>query len=179
MNEMHKRKPRERGVHKCTICDGSGSFDTVHQLRRHEKETHGNVVQYECYICKIKLDTFADVTQHSRLHVQARSEQCAVCDEMWTPKELNRHICARGKCIQCEYCTKSFGAMVKLIRHIETEHGKEQILHRCDQCRRFFGMAYLKELHVKHHKALPKFRIDGNYAKAFSSNYSEPTTSMP
>lgn len=168
---MHEQEPCERGVIECSICDESVLFGTVIHLQRHMKETHGNVVQYECYICKTKLKTFASVKHHNQLHVWARSAQCTVCGEMWTPKELNRHICVRRRSIQCEYCTKSFGAVIKLIRHIEIEHKMEQILHRCDKCRRFFGMALLKDWHVMQHREVPKNHICGICEKAFSSNY--------
>lgn len=171
MKEMHKTEPHEKGVFKCDVCDESVLFETVNNLQKHMKKTHGIVLQYECYICKIELNTFAHAKQHSRLHVEARSEQCTICYEMWTPKEFNRHICVRGKSIQCEYCTKSFGAVVKLIRHIETEHEKEQILHRCDKCRRFFGMALLKDWHMEQHKEVPKNHICEICSKAFSTNY--------
>lgn len=58
-------------------------------------------------------------------------------------------MCMSGKCIQCEYCSESFGVIAILIRHIEAEHKEEKVLHRCDEtkCNRFFEMKRLKDLH--------------------------------
>lgn len=156
---------------KCGVCDESVLFKTTIGLRKHLKEIHGRTLQYECYICKIKFPRFADAKQHYRLHVLARSEECQVCDELWTPKEFNRHLCAREKSIQCEYCTKSFRAMFKLIRHIDTEHATEKVHHRCSKCNRYFGMGILKDLHEMQHKEVPKNHICEICSKAFSSNY--------
>lgn len=171
MKVRHQNELHEMGVLKCGVCDDAVIFETVNQHHRHMKEAHGIASQYECYICKVQLNTFSDANRHSQLHVQARSEQCTVCNEMWTPKEFNRHICVRGTSIQCEYCTKSFGATVKLIRHIESEHEKEQILHRCDKCHRFFVMALLRDVHVMQHREVSKNYVCNICSKAFSTKY--------
>lgn len=159
MKEVHGGGTNERDASfKCGICNGSTFIKTLYELCAHMKEAHRQIIRYECYICKIKLSRFADARQHSRLHVQARTEECKVCDELWTPEEFNRHLCAGEKSIQCEYCTKSFGAIVKLIGHIETEHETEKVHHRCSKCSRMFEMALLKDLHEIQHKEVPKNR---------------------
>lgn len=151
---------------KCGICLESVLFETATELKRHMRDKHN--WEYECYICKIKLNGWNDVKQHIRRHVQARNEKCDICAEMYTAKELNRHLCADGKSIQCEYCTKSFGATAKLIRHVEIEHATEKILHRCKKCHRFFGMALLKDLHEMQHDNEEKLHVCEICSKAFS-----------
>lgn len=106
---------------------------------------------FECYICKLSMNKSA-IRQHFKQHVLARNKKCDVCNERCTPKELNWHMCASEKSIRCEYCAKSFGAIVKLIRHIEAEHETEKIQHKCNKCSRFFGTTLLRDLHEIHHK---------------------------
>lgn len=128
--------------------------------------------QYECYICKIKLNGWMDTKKHVKRHIQARNKKCHVCDEMCTEKELTWHICGAEKSIQCEYCCKSFGKIVKLVRHIEAEHKAEKILHRCGKCYRFFELERLRDLHETHAHAIQfkdkeKLHVCKICAKAF------------
>lgn len=152
----------------------SVSFKTSNELQRHIKETHSHKIrgeekfQYECYICKIKLNGWNNAKDHVKRHVQGRDKKCVVCNEMCTANELECHICGAEKSIQCEYCSESFDATVKLIRHIDTEHATEKILHRCGKCRLFFEMEHFRNVHQKQHKWPTSFTISETCIKGFS-----------
>lgn len=175
-------------VFKCGICVNPTEFKTSIELAYHVREQHTNIKHrqitpqnhrevvfsnlssFECYICKTKFDRFYNARKHIQLHVQARNEKCDVCNERCTRKEFNSHMCVSSeKTIQCEYCPKSFGAIVKLIGHIETEHEAEKIQHRCEKCKRFFGMMRLRDLHVMQHKEEEKLYDCKICGKFFSS----------
>lgn len=124
---------------------------------------------FECYICKLNLEKMKLVRQHISEHVRARSEKCIVCGERCTVKELNQHMCASsGKSVRCEYCTKTFDAIAKLIQHIESEHEKDKIEHQCNKCSRLFGTTCLRDLHEKQHKVVEKLHVCRICDRSFS-----------
>lgn len=146
----------------------SVAFQTSIELGDHMKENHSkNVIRempvqnpfhyisskstYQCYICKMKLNGWIYTKKHLKTHIAVQNKKCFVCGGMCSSKELDQHMCAPEKCIQCAYCTKSFRVTTKLIRHIDTEHETEIVLHRCGKCKKFFTMAQLRDLHEQQH----------------------------
>lgn len=172
-------------VFKCGLCISElNAFQTANELNNHMKQYHckrKNIIseqnvpadesaQYECHICKIKLLGWRQAKSHLKQHTVARNQKCPVCDEMCTANELNRHVCGSDRCIQCEYCKKSFDAILNLIQHIETDHTTDKIHHRCGKCTRFFGMMRLKDIHEMQHKEEPKLFTCDVCAKGFSQH---------
>lgn len=151
MKENHLR-PKQRQI----------SYENKEQIS-------SNKSSFECYICKQNLKKLSEARQHIKEHVLARSEKCNVCNEKCTARELNWHMCgSAGNRMQCEYCTKSFGAIVKLVQHIDAEHEAEKIQHRCGKCSRFFGTISLRDLHETHHEVVEKLHVCQICEKAFS-----------
>lgn len=121
------------------------------------KDSKTTMTPFECYICNISFESRFAIVDHMKQHGPLRNEKCEICNEMCTAKELQNHLCdGIENTIQCEYCIEFFGATTNLIRHIETVHKTEKILHRCDMCRQFFGMEKLRDLHKMNHKEQQK-----------------------
>lgn len=155
---------------ECGLC--KQSFNRAIELGVHIKESHPPekrvTLQYqpaveklpsnepvkdrfECYICKIELNTRKEIKQHLKQHIAARDNKCRICDEKLTLNELNDHICDEySSMIHCEYCNDSFNVTVKLQQHLESEHDDRK-MYKCRKCPRFFGMKLFRDSHGKRH----------------------------
>lgn len=147
-------------VYKCGRCDMT--FDSsaglvkhmqTLQLRCNENPNHAS---FECFLCKMKFCVNWAELCHHMSDTHSRDEQCKICREYLTGRELNGHLCGNESSVHCEYCKKSFKSTVKLLKHIERMHGQHKKLYRCDECREFFPMMKLKQLHSIYHSTIEK-----------------------
>lgn len=111
---------------------------------------------FECFLCKMKFCVnWGELCQHmSEIH--SRNERCKICLEYLTSRELHKHLCGNEASIQCEYCNETFTTTIKLTKHLKTVHEKNKKLYRCNECREFFPMMKLKELHSAYHSSIEK-----------------------
>lgn len=145
----------------------NSSFELPKELAAHLRENHPNknvILQYnlntskiqksnrfECYICKMGLNSFKEVKKHLKQHVAARDKKCVICKECLTSNELNEHVCYSNKSIACDYCEETFNATAKMMQHITSNH-EDRIVYKCRKCSQYFGSMRLREFHERKHE---------------------------
>lgn len=149
----------------CALCDSG--FALAAELRKHMKKVHidrmvnlvyqsiptdknSNYNQFECYICKMRLNNISEVKRHLKQHIAARDKKCVICNEYLTVNELNEHICHHKKKLTCGYCDRTFDVTSELLKHLENDH-EERILYQCRKCSQFYDTIELRRLHEKTH----------------------------
>ncbi|XP_031635836.1 zinc finger protein 878-like [Contarinia nasturtii] len=154
---------------KCAFCDLS--FEQSDGLSKHLKKNHNEKKPhlYECYLCKIRLNSYMKLKQHIKLH--RRDKKCGVCEEDLTLHELNKHACCEEGKIACEYCNSLFDTTVKIVEHLESTHTENRTIYQCHLCPRYFAMLRLREFHETHHKDTIKPFICELCSKAFTKSH--------
>lgn len=121
-----------------------------HRKRSKVSNEHIHVNDFECYLCKINVQTEKQMRSHLNKHVTARNRKCLVCNEGLTPKEDEEHLCYREKTISCDYCGLPFYSMSKLLEHLNIH--SDRTMRRCRKCPRLFAMQELIVWHEKQHE---------------------------
>lgn len=73
---------------------------------------------------------------------------CKICGMHFSVEELNRHL-YRGVSVQCEYCSESFDATLKLLGHLSTHQNYES--PKCTECSRTYRLKILIDWHMNRH----------------------------
>lgn len=138
-------KPFQCG--KCGKC-----FVEADELQKHIR-LHGTAEakgSFECFLCKKKLKSLRATRTHLQ-KVHERTDKCTICNESFTPTELNEHLCCELKVIKCAYCKrKSFKVIKQLLTHLKDDCRSVKLNYRCDICMRYFPMKMLRDIHMKH-----------------------------
>lgn len=144
------------------------------RLKNHEKDetskSNKNVSikekSFQCYLCQRCFPLLRELRIHMKCH--ERSYKCEICRSPLTFNELNTHLCGKEESIDCDYCPNTFIATSKLVKHIETSHGKRKF-YQCEKCPKFFPMITLKEWHIiTHAQDLPRLFVCNICSKAYA-----------
>lgn len=146
-------------MYRCNKCKAwfrKGEKLILH-MKTHSKQfkfpteyRHSKYDDFECYLCKVKIQTEKQMRKHLNKHVTARNKKCFVCNECLTPKEYKEHLCYGEKTCSCEYCNISFNSMSKLLQHLNIH--SDRTMRRCRKCPRLFAMQQLIVWHEKQHE---------------------------
>lgn len=166
-NHGNQSKMEEMLHFQCGTCGKRFANENglkKHTTKMHEKYAFG---KFECFLCKKMLKSLHQTRIHLQSHV--RDEKCTVCSELWTPNELEEHMCHGLKSVKCVYCRKPHKIMKQLLQHLEICKGHEQSVYRCDVCKKNFRMEMLRNYHLKHHEKHPKIYLCDICPKRFST----------
>lgn len=175
-------------VFQCGICDAS--FEQARELKQHLDIIHPFAERsltlhyqplannpsvknrFECFICKIQLNTISDVRTHIKQH--AYSRKCEICNKSLVSDELEQfHMCgAKELIIKCEYCNESFQSIRPLLLHLECKHDN-RTMYQCQKCfNKLFGMKKLLDLHEEFHpKGVEKSFVCDQCPKRFDERW--------
>lgn len=154
VEEMHKgplpeNKQRPFQCGTCGKCFSDVSKLKMHRTIKHDKvQTH----RFECYLCKLELKSSYYTREHMKMH--PRDYKCAVCTTSFTSLELEDHMCPGLKVVKCSYCQQPFDIMKDLLEHLE-QCTNETFVYKCDMCKKYFRMEFLRDFHLKHHDEEP------------------------
>lgn len=167
MKEMHSGKTDELSkTFQCGIC--GKSFLDASGLNIHMTQIHTKALgNFECFLCKIKLKSLYDTKQHLKLH--ERPEKCAVCNENFTEKEYEGHLCCGLGDINCIYCNQYFNCTKDLMQHLEKSCQEEKFIYKCEMCPKLFAMEILRDVHSKHHADISKNFVCDICSKSYLS----------
>ncbi|XP_031635835.1 zinc finger protein 43-like isoform X2 [Contarinia nasturtii] len=154
MIECHSGEAKNQLVpHQCGTC--GRYFKNEGHLKLHARRAHEKMeaLKFECYMCQLKLKSLYDTRLHIELDHQ-RNENCQVCTNDFTTKEINEHLC--NGLSGCAYCHQPVKTTKALLQHLEKDCKGEKLLYKCDICLKFFGMELLRDVHMKHHSTIEK-----------------------
>jgi KRAB domain-containing zinc finger protein len=155
---------------KCKICfkkvqrrSLSNHLKNIHSksLNQHLVMTHAKKAEskhFECdYDGKI-FETKQKILSHMRSHQS--KVKCELCDLMYIPKNLKRHLenfHAKGLNFQCKICNKFYKSKLSLKNHMEYHNKKFE----CKICSKMFStQAYLNQHTKCHHKNPKSFQCE-------------------
>lgn len=154
LSEVHHSNAK---VYKCDMCSleySSCLLLKFHQISEldYSKSTDVDASDtiVKCFICDADFMSKTDLQSHLRNHFL--EGKCEICNDDVAYHEIGAHLCDDLISIQCEYCHKSFDAIIKLIAHVKSKH-TDTILHKCRMCPKYYAIAVLRDLHEKYHPA--------------------------
>lgn len=116
--------------------------------------------------------SLAEVRMHLPKHDVTPTKKCVICREPLTKDQSRFHLCRSGdKFIECEYCMPgmeaTFVSVDSVMKHIEENH-RDQRIHKCLECKKYFSMKILMEYHdLLHEKKEEKKEICPECGKKF------------
>ncbi|XP_058811578.1 zinc finger protein 85-like [Topomyia yanbarensis] len=142
---------RSRQDSDCNIC--VLKFSTGHELRRHLRKKHSDMLPFRCDKCASKeLKSFCSLNKHFEMHDPAKPNKCYYCEARFSSKihrtahqrrfhkdDLeNDTIRNANRRFICRYCNKRFAAKFNLERHERNHEMKitddESFLNRRNKC---------------------------------------------
>lgn len=122
----------------------------VHEPQPQPK-ANPNKKWFECYICKMQMNTCASVRRHLKQHPYSKLK-CEICSQHLASSEAKQfHLCDTVEhSIKCEYCDGRYQAISALLAHLDCEH-VNRTMYKCRKCLKCFAMKQLVDVHEKHH----------------------------
>lgn len=124
--------------------------------KQHEKDHNGNE-KHPCTICNRVFATKRRLTNHmKKKHIMdGLGEQCKVCEKVFPPSELQKHMRTHVNPYKCSVCKKGFRYRYDLSVHERTHNDEKP--HQCEICKLVFVKETDLERHMKTHagKTLP------------------------
>lgn len=145
-SESHNKKSKNKKKNRKAIGGSSTSKRASNKLKTRTKIEE---MMFECLKCKENLKTLKFLRQHMKRHRDATPHKCKICVLYFSKQQFHRHLCS-GDSIKCEYCGKSFGSSIAILKHLEHHENKSQTkIYKCVDCVRHFPMKSLLEIHLK------------------------------
>ena len=76
--------------------------------------------------------------------------------------------------LQCQYCEKKFVWKRDLVRHVHSQHERENLPYKCSQCEYAASRPDFLEIHVKNNHAEKKNNTFHNTTQAVDSSFADP-----
>lgn len=156
IEEMHSNAPTIQKLYECGTC--GECYSTAQQLLNHRSTAHVKLGIFECFLCKLKLQSLKE-TRHHLMETHQRDIKCVVCNDMFTNLEIEMHKCTGLESLDCVYCEQTFKTTQTLLQHLN-DCTAEKFIHKCNYCREYFFMKSLIDRHMMHHEGDKDFACD-------------------
>lgn len=142
----------------CNNCDENRAFDSLYQLREHNRSIHSiKVTIIEC--CSKQFKKRGHLLDHAKTHINPEELQCKECGKQCINRyRLKVHILQNHrpddvKSYQCKICQKRFLNQGNLKAHQRVHMSKEDKeklkTHKCGQCNGTFISQSLLAHHIR------------------------------
>lgn len=129
-----------------------------------------NGYKFECYVCKRKLSSLAQVRDHLTKHDPIVYKRCLVCNEAMLRNNFKNHLCSSDRSVvPCEYCSDKFQSTSKILNHLDKFHGDDKKMYRCTVCPKYFPMKLLRDIHSRKHSIKTRTHFCDTCEKSFFS----------
>ncbi|XP_075987339.1 uncharacterized protein LOC142983973 isoform X2 [Anticarsia gemmatalis] len=146
--------------YKCTDCIKGfcfkGSYD------KHMEKHSRCMGDYQCDICKQRMDSGDKLAQHMRYHlIRYKCIECGlVRNSRMTIKDHYSAYHAQDQHFSCPHCVKIYRRQVSLRKHISYAHGTESRV-QCAYCSRTYANKFVLKQHMmlKHTKEISAVEV--------------------
>ena len=143
---MSKRK---ESITKCKEC--LKTFVSQINLKKHIKEVHEKVKDFECEICRQRFTSNSSFNNHLETVHKKRQFECKEYKLSLLLHDKTVH--KRERNFKCEVCPKKFARTAQLKLHVKSVHDKIKDFE-CKTCfkkfsRKFILLSHISRIHEK------------------------------
>ena len=155
INNVHKTNNRD--LYNCTKCKRNSVFQSLDDLKEHEKRLHPPPPQ-TCSHCKETLSTERELWLHLKKNHQGYRNICLECGKkLASSGSLHNHkksVHEAVKKFSCSQCDRRFALKQKLDNHVLRDHeGKYPF--QCNECDKGFVHKQSLDAHLRSHRGEP------------------------
>ncbi|XP_055522464.1 zinc finger protein 732-like [Wyeomyia smithii] len=185
------KRPRKR-CFACEICNITVSTPERlhHHMSAHTGDRNFQYCPYKCPNCDRKLETYALLVDHRRIHSDERPFVCEICNACYKrPKALKRHMrkihevdpyprnvesleptrTDNNRTHNCDICGKQYIEKRSLRLHLL--HHQSTVLPQCEICNKGFRSVYILKKHQKTHETKLSCDVcDKTFTRVFALN---------
>ena len=171
-NPMVKMSKENKKIFECQVCKRE-LFVTPNQFFNHHQYHRKN---FQCNICQKTFPIKALLEKHMKDAHNTQDEialegekikyeytKCDICDEQLSKNSIKHHKAMShgdGKCLQCEFCNKTFSSKAVLMKHKKGAHSQDKP-YKCEICGKGFPFSERLSRHINGiHEKIKRFKCE-------------------